>query len=303
MRNCGEDLMLIKVSAHLEQLKFGKAADATFGIELSYSQSRALFAVQKLLDGTGYVGNAKPVRLDSYDSDIPVLKIRTRDYLNAYGVRRHVTKRGKLEYSGEGRRVAIAALRSLANNDFHLVYMRKLKKQKTQIDTAMPLIALNEAKSRLTIAPAPILIDQIQDYYILKPDNLYDTADRTTLLLIEYLLYHMARKKVRKKDLVVVEQPETIAGKLRLHRLIEERKPGELRQRLNACYQIAKELGYLSSYLTDQPGVKVKKVDVLELKTQKCLPVSSGLSTSNQRIIYQQVAQAPSGAPVSTGVL
>ena len=59
--------MLIKVSAHFEMLKFGRSSDATYGIELSNAESRALFAVQKLLEGTDYRGNGATVRYPGYD--------------------------------------------------------------------------------------------------------------------------------------------------------------------------------------------------------------------------------------------
>ena len=121
----------VRVSLHAEMQKFGSKPDPTkcsteqsIGLDLSYTESRALFAVQKLLDPTIYKGNITPVELKDegyrYAGSIPQLVVTKSEYLEAYGVYKYKTTRNKLEYSGSERKTAIDALERLANNLFLL---------------------------------------------------------------------------------------------------------------------------------------------------------------------------------------
>jgi hypothetical protein len=286
--------MLVKVSAHLEQLKFGRKGES-FGISLSYAESRALFAVQKLLDKANYKGNGLPVPYNGMT--LPRLNVRIADYLNAYGVTKRETNRGASEFSSEGRRVAMAALHSLGEREFHLEYERREKKEMKTVKSHEGLVTSKVTGRQLVIVPSPILVDQIETYFILKPDDLYEKNDQSSVLFVEYLLYHQSRKTVRKKNPVISEQPETIIAKLRLDHLLRNRKKAEIRSRLNRLYDSAKSSGYLAGYATDQQGTKVAQIDMLYL------PVGRAKSTSSTRNIYQLDAQRPSGVLINTGVL
>ena len=98
-----------------EALKLGITR---IGVNLTYGESRALFAVQKMLDATGYKGNTSPEKLPAgspqqYDGTVPVLMVEKSDYLGAYGVAKAKSSRQKMEYSSQARKAALKALHSL----------------------------------------------------------------------------------------------------------------------------------------------------------------------------------------------
>jgi hypothetical protein len=304
--------MLVKVSIHSEVQKFGRRPDktrteTTSGLVLSTAENRALTAVQLLLTETDYKGNEKHVRMSGYSGDIPVLSIATAEYLNAYGVSKHVTARGKLEFSGAGRSVALRALEQLAARQHHMVYERKRDGKRTKEERTDALIALEQKGRQLKIAPNPILIDNIDRYYILKPADLYHSSDDVTARLIEYLCYQATRKQGKAAEDVITEQPETLAYKLRMEGQVANRQWGRVRKKMIQSYQLAKEQGYLLDYELNVPGVTVEANDVLYLNRQyfdemrKGLPVNAAKSTRKLSKVYQICEQSPSGGPVSIG--
>jgi len=299
----------VKVTVHSTILKLGQQPDPTrphlknrmsninvtieasskhtkvFGFDLSYAQDRALFAVQVLLDETNYQGNAPVVKLNKsaryrYDSTLPVLEIKTADFLRAYGVKQTKTHRG-MEFSPQGRRVAISALKDLAMDEYLVVYEKsfvvnpKSKKKmwrKTLVEDVAPLIAVNIlANGRtLKIIPNPVLVDQIESYFILKPRGFFDLVpgkDIVAARFLDYLLWQGEMKR-RSKDLnwEIRISVDVLAWYLRLNAMLNARKTGAIREKLIQLYKLGVNLGYLASYLVDQQGTKGRIVDVLQLK-------------------------------------
>ena len=297
----------IRVTMHSEKLKFGRLPDPkapslsdqvrdsslvaeagrehieSIGFELSYAQARALFAVQILLDRTDFNGNVKPVRPQQagryhFQGDLPVLEVKTPEFLDAYGVKKARLGR-RFEYSRQARRVAVNALRDLSEDKYLLVYEKSASKRSRNqvfVEALGPLVSvtwLNKGR-RLRTVPNPVLVDQIDSYYILKPENLFDLVpdkDLVKVRFLEWLLYHANHNR---RDLIsgkgstieVRMQSEVVAHQLRIAGLLKARKRKQLRAKLTALYEFGKRVGYLRSFKVDQPGKKKRKVDILKFK-------------------------------------
>jgi len=328
-----KETALIKVGLHVEQQKFrpGKEEEdrqlALFkernlaysfdviGLDLTIPQSRALLAVQRLLDETGYKGNVDGIEKDGYDESkfrgyVPRLKITTAQYLEAYGVDKVKTGRDKLEYSGKERMLALEALEQIAIKQYKFYYERQYwiktakGREEKRIDliiTVSPLIKMyiwykglteaeaEEVKSgRLTqagdkklhsilIEPAPILIDQINKYFLLKPFSLYQDIKRLKdgrysvyiPRFIEWLMKQEEMKR-RKRDhnINIKIRYKELARTLRMDSWIKSRHWTEIKKKLLECYQIAKELGYISGFKIEA-GKYYKGVDEFILNLDK----------------------------------
>ena len=297
---------LVRVGLHVEQLKFGSRPDSTkpglkdrledpkallvamnsgiteIGYALSYGQARALFAVQFLLDATDYKGNQPPLKLPSgngyqYDGDLPWLRIPIAGYLHAYGVTQKPNKRKNLEFTTGGREAAMDALRSLANRPLLHAYDRTVyqngKATHVRIEAVGPLIRLGQTDGELSITPSPVLVDQVDKYFVWKPVDLYthvlDGRDQTKALFIEYLLYlyEMNRRRGETAVYIVKRQMEVIACALRMDALLNARQDKRIRKRLNELYEYAQKIHYLKGYAVDVPGAKVKRIDRLQLNS------------------------------------
>jgi hypothetical protein len=273
----------IRVSLHAEMQKFGtkpdptQAIDRSIGLDLTYTEARALFAVQKMLDETNYKGNTTPVSFKDekdwmYNGQLPCLKISTSEYLDAYGVVKHKTKRNKMEYSGSERTTATDALSRLAGKEFYFQYERIIwgknrgSRAEQSIEVASPIILLEkDPTGTYRITPSPILVDQIDTYFVRKPVDLYEQpAD--SILFLEYLLVQSEQKRRTRRESVIRMDPETLAYKLRLDKFIEKRQWKRIRSKLNSLYSLAKDIGYLDGYSIEQEGKKIEKVDVLTLR-------------------------------------
>jgi hypothetical protein len=288
------DSEMIRVSMHAASLKFGSKPDLTQhqidvrGFPLTYAQDRALHAVQSLFDATDYKGNQKPVtpvraRAYRFDGKLPVLHVKSADYLRAYGVQTLKTSRGTI-FSPQARRIAIGALEELALTKYSITYFKTLGRRtskKLPVEEISHLLKLDWDKNRrnVTITPNPVLVDQIESYFMLKPVDIFSLVpdrDPVKVRFLEYLLFQLEgkRRRGRRADKVDPEiriSVENLIWSLHLERLIEQRKPAELRTRLTNLYAVAKMVGYLTSYKVDQPGTKRRIVDVLRLNLRSLL--------------------------------
>lgn len=300
------DSEMMRVTVHSEALKFGRVPDPTrptlkdqlkdtslvnesarhgitqIGYKLSYAQTKALSIVQRLLDETDYKGNGIPRKFGRgstyhFTEDLPVIEIKTSEYLDLYGVGR-VRSGNKSVRSPQTRLVALNALKDLGENR-HLIVFDKSKspkgKKMVTVEAIAPLISLewfNKGR-RLRITPNPILVDHVDSYCVLKPVDLHEAVtdkDPVKLRFLEYLMYHGFQKQKRN----VKGQPqsneirvtiEAIAAWLHLDSLVTARKWSELRRRLIELYDFGVKSGYLESYDVDQPATKRRIVDVLRL--------------------------------------
>ncbi len=270
---------LIRASLHLEMQKFGNK-----GLDLSYAESRALFAVQKMLDDTDYNGNIDSIHLtvEGYTGTIPGIRFKPAEYLEAYGLTKYKTARNKMEYSGSERKMAIQALKKLASRSFLLSYTKmtfgkkKCDNESVTLSYQSTLVLLEEDR----LYPSPILVDQIDSYFVWLPEDLYKTLptkEIAAVLFIEYLLTQAEQIRRHHGKYLIKINPDIMAHNLRLDSFIETRQWNRIRQKLNDLYLIGQERGYLSQYATDQDGMKVKKIDQLTLNKQKLDDLRYGL--------------------------
>jgi hypothetical protein len=261
-----------------------EAGVEVYGLDLSNSEDKALSAIQILLDKTNYAGNlpGDSVQMTGwkYDGFLPKLSMTFSEYYEAYGL----TKRGD-QYQGKQATEALQALRSLAQAR-RICYRRQRrevsgKRSKLVYDVirvTKPLISFAEGlygldkeeadkavsgqdlpltrKTKLVIEISPLLVDQIDSFYLLKPYALYKEIQallpgkrpsRATPLFIEWLLtLDLGQINIQKR---------TLAKKLRLDYLIEQRKPSLLDSKIQEALQTAKQLGYLLDYSEAASGL------------------------------------------------
>lgn len=304
---------LIRCGLHVEIQKYGKQVDLTcpelkdhlesnrvaedaakqgierMGIDLSFAENMALFAVQHLLDQTDYRGNTKPVVLPAanayfYDGKLPRIEVTVAGYLHAYGLKRRRSKRGKQEFNGKAREAALDSLRSLNSKEFLMAYERKYGADGNQrIEVISPLIGLDESGGKLSVTPNPILVDQIDNYFLWKPVDLYSQVlsgkDRTEALFIEYLLFlfEMNRRNGERAVYVVKRQTDVMAHALKMNSLLDARQKSRIRDRLTDLYEHGVELGYLEKFEIDVPGARVEKLDYLHLNSARFEAMRAGL--------------------------
>lgn len=281
------------------------------GLDLTKSQEKALFAIQTFLNDTDYKGNTKGKDINSeamsFNGYLPAIKFSPTDYLELFGVIKKDYGRGYPEYGSNEREEALKALRDLSQNRFLMYYEKKYWVEKVKeyrydvIRTIRPLINITEgfehlnrkessslkdinsntANDKLTviaIEPNPILIDQIDTYFVLKPANCYQeikilvgNASKFVYRFVDYLLTEVAqrnRKKVGMKDWNIKINYETLGTILRMDSYIKSRNWKKLRNSITSCYETAKKLGYLKDYKLDQEG-KTKVIDMLILNPEK----------------------------------
>ncbi|MFN8578220.1 MAG: hypothetical protein U0354_15390 [Candidatus Sericytochromatia bacterium] len=256
---------LVRVSLHTENLKFGKKPDSSnnivenednkelliehqieaVGIDNTQAQNQALFAIQKLLHETNYKGNLEEsgdiespyFRFKGY---MPAMKFTPAQYLDAYGVPKYETSRGKIEYSGEARKQAMDSLKEIALKMHLLIYKKiswvkndkgKYEEKIDRIETITPLVritqgwqnlsrkedsmldinetnnSIDEKLKFISLEPCPTLVDQIDSYFVLKPANYYQEikliethASKYVYLFIDYLLAEIAKRDIATRN-------------------------------------------------------------------------------------------------------
>jgi hypothetical protein len=278
------ELQKFKDSKKVRQLTLGELGDTEeaesimeiHGLEdFTLSQDKALSALQILLDRTNYEGNV-PDRDDLIPSSaykgefvLPGLIITPDDYLHAYGLKK--TKRGG-EYNSNERQEALEALESLTEHRRICYQRRRFEGKKPVHDVIVetkPLIAITKAytglttqeasdviygqekkrASRLLIEFTPLLVDQIDSFYLLKPIGMHREiqeiigkrrGSRSLSLFISWLL--------TKNTSTVKITIDNLAERLSLDYLIQSRHKKKLDEKLQECYQVAMKLGYLLDY-------------------------------------------------------
>lgn len=263
------------------------------GVDNTIAQNKALFAIQKLLDATGYKGNVKGNTLTGDDNSfkfsgyLPKIRFTPGQYLEAFGVGKYKTNRGKYEYFSNERSEAFKALRDLMEKRYFFYYTKRYVKDGKElfdvIKTVRNLIeiregyealekyekdilisgeannAIEEKLTHITVEPCPILVEEINSQFYLKPANFYQEikllvgkTSKYVPLFIEYLITKTHKKEYRTKDTdwILELNYETIAYNLRMDKLIESRQAKRVKNELEKCYKIAKQLGYLIDYKT-----------------------------------------------------
>jgi hypothetical protein len=331
----------VKTSLHTELQKFGeKPIPSIFdrlsertrqevvkykievvGIAHTQAQQQALFAIQKLLHDTNYRGNVLGSDYNGQDNAfwfrgyLPALEFKTSKYLEAYGVGKRKTSRGKIEFNVNERREALQALKDLAIKMNLFIYEKiywiinkkgKKEQHRARIETIAPLIRITRGWDALTkkesqalnkqeetsktddkliaigIEPCPILIDQIDTYFILKPANYREEIALTseefkvskyTYLFIDYLMAQAELKRRKKQELVITIALENLAYKLRLATYVKKRYFKRIRQILNNSCKLAKALGYLLEYKISEGEKDMQKFILNPPKFDRALAI------------------------------
>jgi hypothetical protein len=324
---------LVKAGLHTELQKFGHKPDPrqpglfdrlldetkeeiekkdvdVIGIDITPAQEQALFGLQTLLTRTNYRGNLPGEMIDDrsfrFRGYLPALEFTPAQYLEAYGLKKHLTGRGKEEYDYKDRAEALQALVDLAKKPFLFVYKKEYRTEKGElridrietIDTLIKIIrgwealtkkedsaldrgastgATDDKLKAIAIKPAPILVQDIDNYFLLKPANYIQEINlrypwpnrpsRFTLGLINWLIAQAELKRRHRQPLIIEQSLETIAYALRMDAWIKTRQLKRIRQILTKGYKIAQELGYLLSYGTVRG--QTKDLERLELNPEK----------------------------------
>lgn len=263
------------------------------GLDLTVAEDKALHACLRLLDQTGYQGNLPPLEMYSQayrgSYTLPRLQISWPEYLEAYGLQGNT--------KGKARKDAIDALEAL-QQPRRIVYSRrrpyseKGKKLYEAIVTQSPVIKLSKIYpeldeeemeqlraghdlpgrvTSLVIEFSPLLIDRIESFYLLKPVGLFDEIE-------EYLgskryspaVSLFAQWLLTKNYTPVRIAKELLAEKLRLHALLEQRKPSLLQSRLQQAIDTSLAMELLLGYDQDDFGVYT-----FHLNPERCLRIAS----------------------------
>lgn len=289
------------------------------GIENTQMQDRALFAIQKLLTDTNYKGNSPGQKLQKGNAFkieglvLPVLRVTAAQYLKAFGAKKYRTSRGKNEFSGREKKRAFQAMADLGNKKYLFYYERKYWKKNDKgkyeecydlISTVQPLIIIKQGYEALTrqerdkvksaksakendimpkyfeIVPCPILIDQIDTYFVLKPANCYQEirllfpyASKYVYRFIDYLFTQARFKSCKNAGWTIKINYLELARKLRMDGYIRTRQQKRIKETLKRCYRIAKKRNYLLVYKT-VTGV-TKEIEHLELNPEKFAEMKS----------------------------
>jgi hypothetical protein len=288
------ELLQQNVGSKTIQLRLGENTDietVSYGLDLTEGQKRAKDAIQKLLDKTNYQGDGQmelnSVEFKIYDSFLPYLYISWTDYYQAYGL----TPAGDGRYRGAQVKQAREDLESLTEMRW-MQYERSSKKRDKDgkklsdfIRVKKPLIQLQyldcyhdltqeeirlvaagqelpEDKqagrvSKILLLPSPILIDEIESFYVLKPAGLYDEikslypgkkVSPSYRTLIDTLITMNIWPEVKYRK-------ENLARKINLHKYIEQRKKSLIEKLLYESLDTALKLNYILSYREDDTGL------------------------------------------------
>ena len=268
----------------------------TTGLDLTVTQDRALSALLILLDRTDYKGDgSREIESDEWKwkGRIPRLSFTWTEFYEAYGLQMYGD-----QYQGRQMAEAKKALESL-QRPFSFVYQKRKhegtgKRRKTLYDAIRikrPLIQINpiegftdlteeeleqvkagaEMKTRLRrtqlqVEFSPIVVDQLSTFYLLKPASFHQ--DLSKLLKgkrphTAYVLFCNFLLTLNKTPWKIGK--ETLARRLRLTSLIEQRQKALLEKTIQECLRLAKELGFLLAYSQDATGMIT-----LSLNEEKC---------------------------------
>jgi len=248
---------------------------------LSKNEDKALSALQILMSETDYQGNIPGETIASTDYNwtgfIPRLAITYSDYFEAYGL-----TKTRDQYEGKQKQEALEALKSLTQPKM-ISYQRSIidktgKKKYDIIRVIKPLISMAEGykdleeeeaekvragqdlpekrHTGLLIEFSPVLVDQIETWYSLKPKTLHSEIQA---------LYPGKHYSKSISDfiswLLTLDKPvwkisrDNLAIKINLGKYLEERRQKLIDQRIQEALQTALELNYLLDYKETSIGI------------------------------------------------
>jgi hypothetical protein len=286
------------------QLLLGEDADIrggaiSYGLDLTKPQARALHAVQKLLDATGYKGNLRGKDYSSTEFQwrgyIPALSFTPSEFYQAYGLQ----PAGDGRYHGAQTQQALEALKSLMQPIYKVKYDREagFKDGKKRIravrwtgslitsmgqdfqDVTEEELELEDAgqelpdrrNTKIAITPSILLLDGIDTgWYLLKPANFFTEIQALypgkkypdeVYLFLNWLL-------TKNKYSFGVNR-DALAEILRMDSLIRNRRRAEIDKRITEALEVAKRLEYLLSYEIQPTGLIDMKLNPERIKRIK----------------------------------
>ncbi|WP_100933923.1 virulence factor [Candidatus Chlamydia corallus] len=290
------------------------------GLDLQTSHYHALAAIQKLLSVTNYRGNAEGSYLSretntfKFEGIIPRIKFSRSQYLEAYGVKKYKTARNKYEFGGKEALISLEALYHLGNQPYLIVATRKRWNKREEVvdryQTFSPILRICEGWEGLTpkenkaldegpfinlvstkhkgfiIEPCPIIVDQIDSYFVLKPANMYQeiklrfpNASKFTYTFLDWIVSTATRKKMNNPT--TKDWPdkleigfENLSYILRMNRYITSRNWKKIETAINRCIEIAIELKWLTKHERIQ-GKTISKKEVFFLNKTKFQQIST----------------------------
>lgn len=284
------------------------------GIDMTKSQNQSLFAIQNLLHENNYKGNTKPIEMKKetnsfkFMGNLPVIRFTPSKYLEAFGVSKKLSKREKMEYLANERTEALKALDELSQKKYLFHYKKKYWKDGKEVYDVVTTVrnlfnltykyeavnkeeiallkeeqfnhSLDKKLNFIELEPCPLLIDQIETYFVLKPANYYqeinlklDRPNKQVVLFIDFLIAEVTKKemaaKAKKEEIewVIEINFETLAYKLRMEKMIQEKRVSRVKTYLEKCYESAKKLDYLLEYSTVKGTAK--DIEKLVLNPEK----------------------------------
>lgn len=255
-------------------------------------ENRIIFALQTLFSKNSFKEEYYENTF-KYNGNIPIIKFTPSEFLSALKLEKRKTSRGKFEYSSNERDKALEALENLSQKKYLFYYEKKYwenNKEKIElIKTIRPLINLekvykglseeeseeiksgdenNEKITFYKVTLAPVFVDQLDTYFVLKPANCYQEiklkygkTSKYVQLFIDYLFLEFTQKKYYNKnnseEMVIKISSEALSYKLRMDKLIREGKKNKINEELKNCFKIAFELGYIFEYKT-LPGSEME---------------------------------------------
>jgi len=274
----------VKCSMHLEKQKQG-SSDKTFksllielkkddlipadlalvpanlGLNLTWRQQSALFAVQKMLSETKYT----PTILGEQ-----VYIFKKSDFLKAYGCKPIQTMRGKMEFSGRDRQDAMTALKELAQIKCWVCYnlAPNKKGKRDRIVFYEPILSIGfqilssiersklEAQTKLCLKPNRVFFDDIDRYYLLKPDNYLElikssSSSKYTLQFCDWVFAQIEYKRRAKEPSEVKISTLILAQNLRLNELIESQQMNKIKDIIKDGAAVAIKHSWITKHIYD----------------------------------------------------
>ena len=291
-----------------------------FGLDLTTEEDRALTAVQIMLSRLNYGANGESFESIGFKGRFRSLRLSFTwtEFYDAYGLRPGTNGR----YGGERVKRARNALLKGLTKPRRIAYERRYFKMRDGqpcpltdiIRVTSPILTviegyegLNEEEAirvragedlpervtRLGVEVSPMLSDMIGSYYLLKPNRLHEEIEqyagrrrvsRSVSLFIEWLLTFNRPK--------IFVHRQKLAVRLRLSKLIEQRKHKILDARLDECFDAALKLGYLTKWRQSDQGVLT-----FHLNPERC-PKSLYRSDESRKTCDASELPEPSEIPV-----
>lgn len=271
-----------------------------YGIDLTATQLQTMEGIIKGFTETDYGGNLEPRDVskaieEKYPHnapgiyrnirEIPRIKASQADILEWAGIdRNHRASKER----------ALEAIKVLGTKQFCFFYTRLVydsrgnpikdrggdyKKEEVEaVDTLLTIKKVVDKKSKrfkyYEIEPSPILLDQINNYYLLIPYNWREEvralvgdkkASSYTYMFLIFLMWQFEEKRRKHQTFIIKLSPEEICIRINMPESVYKLKKKRANEILNNVYSTAKTLGYLTDYTRAE-------VDTLALNKEKFLP-------------------------------